>query len=106
MIHRICTVCGKEFSTIHHKQVICGAECVKISRLEYQRKYAQKNNENEKERRQRQKIEKEKKVKKQKENRDALVEVNAKARAAGMTYGKYVEMQNAQCNRIIRKVLK
>ena len=103
MIHRVCSVCGKEFDTHYPRQVLCGPECVKTSRLEYQRKYAQRISENDKKRRQKQLAEKDKKVKKQKANKNALVETAVAARAAGMTYGQYVAMQSAQCNRIIRK---
>lgn len=93
-----CKVCGKEFDSIYPRQTLCGPECVKTSRLNWQREYARKSKEKKKT------GETKPRTKKKKENE--LVTTAIAARAAGMTYGQFVAQQNAQYSRIIRKELK
>jgi hypothetical protein len=77
-----CEICGKIFLTNRTTNKTCSPEChherqKKLSRAGYYR----------------QKEAKKEKAKKEKQKRvETLTEVQRKARAAGMTYGKYMEM--------------
>lgn len=79
---RICVECGAEFAPNRETQVCCNSIC----QHERLRKI-------EKSWREEAKKEKARKIKKKPET---LAEVNAKAREAGMTYGKYMEYLRLQ----------
>lgn len=73
---RICVECGVEFAPSRETQVCCNSICQheRIRKIEKSwREEAKKKDE------------------KTKKKADTLAEINAKARAAGMTYGKYME---------------
>lgn len=73
---RICVECGIEFAPNRETQVCCNAICQheRIRKIEKSWREEAK-----------------KKGEKTKKKADTLAEINAKARAAGMTYGKYME---------------
>lgn len=80
-----CEICGKIFLTSRSINKTCGKECYyerqkKIKKEQYYRKKEEKsNNEPPKQRKKQKKVE-------------TLTQVQRKAREAGMTYGKYMEM--------------
>lgn len=82
-----CEICGKIFLTNRSTNKTCGKDCYyirqkKLKREQYYRsKEAKKNNE----------VSKSKKTKQKRI--ESLTEVQQKAQAAGMTYGKYMEQQ-------------
>ena len=77
---RICVVCNKPFVTTVPSRLCCSPECSverdKQTRREYMREYSKSANTDNKPR-------KKKRISK-------LAQINAEARAAGMTYGQYV----------------
>jgi hypothetical protein len=80
-----CEICGKIFLTNRSTNKTCGPDCYyirqkKVKKEQYYRsKEAKKNNELPKQKKKQKRIE-------------SLTEVQRKAREAGMTYGKYMEM--------------
>lgn len=81
MMIKKCEICGNEFSTRYSRQkccsVTCGNEAKKRNAKENARKKAE-----------------------QAEKKHTLEEINRMARAAGMSYGKYVAMQYIERNHI------
>ena len=92
-----CKQCGKEFESIYPRQTHCSVECSYQSKLVWQREYH--NKKVKPKRKQAVEVKKEKKVRKQ----ASLVDMAVAARAAGLSYGQYVAMQNVQNTKIIRK---
>lgn len=71
-----CKFCGADFLAVKKNHIYCTLKCAQKA-----------NRENDKERKREQRAQKRKKKK------DTLIEINAAARAAGMTYGQYVAEQ-------------
>lgn len=82
---KICVICSKPFDTGRIKTCCCSPEC------RYQRRL-QINRENQARRKQMEEMEITKETSKRNDSA-SLAEVNAKARAAGMSYGQYMLMQ-------------
>lgn len=78
---RICLECGKEFAPRSGTQVCCGPVCQDTRTKVLARNWKDM---------QREKEQAEKAAKKKRKKAETLAEINAKARAAGMTYGKYM----------------
>lgn len=78
-IKKICKLCGREFITTKKTQVYCDKRCTdKANKLaSCERKKA-------------------KAAEKNKPKRCTIADINEAARAAGMSYGKYVAMQYAK----------
>lgn len=72
-----CVVCGKEFQS-NRNALVCGIECKKIKGKERATEYYHR--------------EKEKKKRKKRESN--LEQTLNEAKAAGLSYGKYVAMKN------------
>jgi hypothetical protein len=73
---RICVTCGKEFAPSHSIKVCCSPECQK-ERGRQMAKEAWRST-------------KQTRAKKPKSTEKQIIDINAKAKAMGMTYGQYV----------------
>jgi len=76
-----CKHCGKEFLTTNKNQIYCTPKCAR-------KECAKKRIEREKE--------EQEQLKRKKKKQNNLIEINEAARAAGMTYGKYVALHYAK----------
>lgn len=72
---RICVQCGKEFEPNHPAKVTCSPMCQKKRDREITRSCG---------------YTKKKKIKKDASNSKQIIDINAKAKEMGMTYGQYV----------------
>lgn len=79
---KTCAVCGKEFGAWNTNQKFCSQNCKHEASLKSGESYREK---------QREKAEQQAKECKKKQ---AVVNIAAEARKAGMSYGKYVAMMN------------
>jgi len=79
MQYRRCVICNKPFVAKVTRQICCGEECSKIRRNQTMREYNKSANVVEKPRK-----------KRKKHGMSGLAQINAEARAVGMTYGQYV----------------
>lgn len=97
MIEIACKECGSVFMAKRHNASYCCDECRHKGKLKRNAKSRQRRQEEEKKQR-----EQEKKVKKRK-RKSSLAVVNERARAAGMTYGKYMAQEYAQMVKVERR---
>ena len=83
-----CAICGNEFSPTRANAIYCCKECARIGGKQIVR---------EREKRERQEDRNYlQKTKQKKPPKNSLEDIAARARAAGMTYGKYVAMLYVQ----------
>lgn len=83
---RKCYICGKMFVT-ESKGYYCSDSCRNVAKLQREKKYRTK------------KVLQEETIKRQEND---LVKLNEEARAAGMTYGKYMAQKYAKKHPITR----
>jgi len=95
IIKKICPVCGAEFIPKDNRQTFCGAECVAEAKEQQQHEFYKARNDetvikkssNERYRR---------KIKGLKKPKASYADIENKARAEKMTYGKYVAMKRLE----------
>lgn len=98
-IEKACKECGSTFMAKRHNTSYCCEKCKHKGKLKNNAASRQRRLEEEK----RQKEQEEKARKKKRKRKSDLAAVNERARAAGMTYGKYMAQEYAQMVRVERR---